>query len=179
MRGALLALLVGAGVAGIAGCTGFTSHLDGNLPRSGSLVPATNLQLTPSLAIPLEKLVFLGAYVGAAYLILDPLAPNWKIEEAPLPDNHVHLALKMKRFYAGGAGEARVVFNRRAENLVQYGGFDGYQVMDYSEGIESSVLGSRRVAEGDIRLIGKGDARPQGSAPPARSTPESATKPLS
>lgn len=176
MKAALLTLLAGVG---LVGCTGLTSRLEGNLPRSGSLVPASNLQLTPSLSIPLEKLVFLGAYVGAAYLILDPLAPNWEIEEAPLPGNRIHLALKMKRFYAGGAGEARLVFNRRAKNLVQYGGFDGYQVMDYSEGLDSSVLGSRRFAEGDIRLIGKGDGSPQGCAPPACSTPESATKPLS
>lgn len=175
MRGILLALLT---VAGLAGCTGFTSRLDGNVPRTGSALPATNLQLTPSFGIPLEKLVFWGAYAGAAYLILDPLAPNWEIEEAPLADNHIHFSLKMKRYYSGGAGEARVVFNRRAKDLVQYGGFDAYQVLEYSEGMESSVLGSQRVCEGVIRLTRK-EAPDQGRAPPARITPESATKPLS
>jgi hypothetical protein len=175
MRGALPALLI---IAGLAGCTGITSRMSGTVPRTGSLVPATTLQLTPSLGIPLEKLVFWGAYAGAAYLILDPLAPNWEIEEAPLPDNYVHFALKMKRYYAGGAGEARVVFNRRAKDLVQYGGFDAYEVLEYSEGIESSMLGSQRVCEGVIRLRHK-DAPDQGKAAPARITPESAAKPLS
>lgn len=175
MRRALLALLI---AAGLAGCTGVTSRLSGNVPRTGSLVPATTLQLTPSLGIPLEQIFFWGASAGAAYLILDPLAPNWEIEEAPLADNQIHLSLKMKRYYAGGAGEARSIFNRRAKDLVQYGGFDSYEVLEYSEGMESSMLGSQRVCEGVIRLSRK-EAPDQGKAAPARITPESATKPLS
>ena len=175
MRNRLLGLLL---ASGLAGCTGFTSQMAGNVPRTGSLLPATTLQLTPSLAIPLEKIVFWSIYAGAAYLILDPLAPNWEIEEAPLADDHIHFSLKMKRYYSGGAGEARVVFNRRAKDLVQVGGFDAYQVLEYSEGMTSSVLGSQRVCEGVIRLTRREDPV-QGKAPPARITPESATKPLS
>jgi hypothetical protein len=162
-------------ILGMAGC-GSLSSSPGSSPHS--LLPNKTLQLTPSFGVQLEKVVFWGAYVGAAYLILDPLAPNWEIEEAPLPDNYIHLALKMKRFYAGGAGEARVVFNRRARELMQYGEFSAYEVMEYSEGLESSVLGSQRVAEGVIRLSGTSKTD-QGSAPPARSTPASATNPLS
>lgn len=170
-----LTLLV---MLGMAGCGGLSSRLSGDLPRSGSLVPNSTLKLTPSFGIPLEKVVFWGAYVGAAYLILDPLAPNWEIEEAPLPDNNIHISLKMKRFYAGGAGEARLVFQRRAKELVQYGEFAAYEVVEYSEGLESSMLGSQRFAEGVIRLTGQ--AKPdQGSAAPARSIPESAINPLS
>ncbi len=176
MRGALLGLLL---ATGLAGCTGITSRLEGNVPRTGSLVPNTMLQLTPSLGIPLEKIVFWGVYAGAAYLIIDPLAPNWTIEEAPLSDDYVHISLKMRRYYAGGAGEAGVVFNRRAKDLVQYGGFDAYQVLEYSEGMESSILGSQRVCEGVIRLTRKEDLHYQGETPPARITPERAAKPLS
>ena len=114
---------------------------------------------------------------------LDPFSPNWEIDEVPLSGNRFHLSLKMKRYGDGGAGEARQVFDRRAESLAQYGGFKTYQVLDYTEGMESSVIGAQRVAQGDIRLIGDGDDGsrnpPQGSAPPARNTPESATKPLS
>lgn len=157
------------------------------IPRAGGLVPDKTLQLTPAFGVPLEKVVFWGAYAGAAYLVLDPLAPNWEIEQAPLPDNHIHIALKMKRVYAGGAGETRQVFQRRARDLVQYGGFDGYEIREYSEGLESSVLGSQRVASGVIRLTGKGHLQTEGqgevgekgSAPPARSTSDSATNPRS
>ncbi len=162
----------------MTGCGSLSSRLSGDLPRSGGLVPNTTLKITPSFGIPLEKFVYWGAYAGAAYLILDPLAPNWEIEEAPLPDNYIHMELKMKRFYAGGAGEARAVFNRRARELMQYGEFSAYEVMEYSEGLESSILGSQHVAEGVIRLTGKTNTD-QGNAPPARNTPASATNPSS
>lgn len=132
-----------------------TNLLPANIPYAGSVVPRTNIQLTPSLGVTLEKLVFWGAYAGAAYLILDPLAPNWEITEARFPDDYVSLSLHMKRFYAGGAGEARAVFHRRAKELARALGYDGYQVVEYSEGMESSVLGSQRTAAGVIQLTKK------------------------
>jgi hypothetical protein len=58
----------------------------------------------------------------------------------------------MKRVYAGGAGEARAVFNHRAKELMQAGDFNNYEVLEYTEGMESSVLGSQRVAQGVIQL---------------------------
>jgi len=129
--------------------------LPSSIPYTGTIIPNTTLQLLPSFGISLEKLVYWGAYAGAAYLILDPLAPNWDIEGAAFPGNHVHLSLHMKRYYSGGAGEARVVFHRRAKQIMREGGFDSYQVKEYSEGLESSVLGSQRVAEGVIVLLPK------------------------
>jgi len=138
----------------LAGCSSLSSQLTGNIPKQGSTIPDSTLQLSPSVAIPLEKIVFWGVYAGTAYSILDPFAPNWEIEEAQFPNNQIHLSLKMKRYYAGGGGEARTVFHRRARELVQYGGFEGYEVLEYSEGLESSVLGSQRVSEGVVRLTG-------------------------
>jgi hypothetical protein len=105
--------------------------------------------------LPLEKIVNWGLYAGAAWLILDPLAPNWEIEQASFPERHYHLSLKMKRVYAGGAGEARVVFHQRAKDLMRQNGFDTYAVVEYSEGLESSILGSQRVARGVIQLVRK------------------------
>jgi hypothetical protein len=118
----------------------------------GPLIPDTNVQLGPSVSYPVEKLVYWGIWVGAAYLILDPFAPNWKIEEARLPENHVHFDLAMKRYYAGGAGEARAVLERRAKTLMREGGYTGYDVVEYSEALDSSLLGGKRTATGVIRL---------------------------
>lgn len=177
--GRLLPLL--AAVMAVSGCTGLSSRISGNVPRTGSAIPDTTFQITPSLAIPLETMVYWGAYAATAYLVLDPYAPNWEIEEAPLPKNQFHLGLKMKRYYSGGGGEARSIFHRRAKDLVQRGGYDGYEVLEYNESLESSVIGSQRVAQGVIRLTGLGDSSEsaQGSAMPARMTPESAKKPRS
>jgi hypothetical protein len=118
----------------------------------GPLIPNANVALGPSVSYPAESLVYWGIWVGAAYLILDPLAPNWEIQEARFPENHVHLALTMKRYYAGGAGEARVIFHRRAKELMRAGGYAGYEVVEYAEGMESSVLGSQRNATGVVRF---------------------------
>ncbi|HZV55631.1 MAG TPA: hypothetical protein VFF82_11885 [Rhodocyclaceae bacterium] len=125
------------------------------IPSSGTLLPNASLKVSPSISVALEKIVIWGTLAGAAYLVLDPLAPNWKIEEAPLGDSHIHFSLQMKRFYTGGAGEARAVFNRRAKELMRLNDYDGYQVVEYSESLNSSVLGSQRTAEGVIRLTRK------------------------
>jgi hypothetical protein len=126
-----------------------------SLPTTGTLLPNTTLKISPSYSVALEKVVGWGGLIGVAYLVLDPLSPNWNIEEAPLGDNHVHFSLKMKRYYAGGAGEAREVFVRRARELARLNGFAGYEVVEYSESLDSSVIGSRRTAEGVILLTGK------------------------
>lgn len=105
-----------------------------------------------AVSYPLEKTVYWGAWAAAAYLILDPLAPNWEIEEARFPENHVHFQMSMKRYYAGGAGEARMVFHRRAKELMRAGGFTSYEVVEYVEGMNSSVIGSQRTVEGVVRF---------------------------
>ncbi len=155
MRTEPIRLLASLSVAAaLAGCGGWQvpTNLSGNIPAKGSIVPATSLNVAPSLSIPLEKMVFWGAYAGVAYLVLDPWAPNWEIEEAKFPGDHYKLSLHMKRYYSGGAGEARDVFQRRAKELVRTGGYDGFDIVEYTEGLESSVLGSQRVAEGVIVL---------------------------
>lgn len=140
----------------LAGCGSLNypgpSALDGNFPAQGPIIPDTALNLTRSMQIPLDKVVAWGLYAGAAWLILDPLAPNWEIEQANFPDRHYHLSLKMKRLYSGGAGEARVVFHQRAKELMRQNGYDTYAVVEYTEGLESSLLGSQRVAQGVIQL---------------------------
>jgi hypothetical protein len=163
-RRLLFAVVIGAVLAGCAqnptavdakGLGGKTSEALAKVTTKvigGPLIPDATVHLGPSVSYPLEKLVYWGIWVGAAYLILDPLAPNWDIEEARLPENHVHFQMSMKRYYTGGAGEARVVFNRRARTLMREGGYSGYEIVEYSEALDSSVLGSKRTAEGVIRL---------------------------
>lgn len=143
-------LLLLAGVT-LSGC----SSLDRNLPSNTPIIPNATLNISKATQIPLERVVVWGLYAGAAWLILDPLAPNWEIEQASFPDRYYHLSLKMKRVYSGGAGEARVVFQQRAKELMRQNGFDAYTVVEYTEGLESSVLGSQRVAQGVIQLTRK------------------------
>lgn len=152
-----IALLVAA--AGCSTVHDTVSDIDKAVLGSGvdnkALIPDRTVAISPTTSISLEKLVYWGLYIGVAYLILDPLAPNWSIEEARLDPQLVHFDLKMKRYYSGGAGEARQVFTRRAKALVRAGDFATYQVLEYNESLDSSVLGAQRRAEGVIRLIPK------------------------
>jgi hypothetical protein len=145
----LAALMAGAALVGCA------SDSVRSIPSKGSLIPDYTLKVSPSISVALEKIVIWGALAGAAYLVLDPMAPNWEIEEAPLSADYIHFSLKMKRYYAGGAGEAQAVFHRRAKELMRLNGFEDYKVLEYQEGLDSSVLGSQRTAVGVVQLTNR------------------------
>jgi hypothetical protein len=128
------------------------SHNPGVMDASGNpvstLIPNQTLQLTRSIGLSAENMV-LGA---ALYWAVDPLAPNWQLEQVPLGADRVRIALRKKRFTSGGDGEAAQVFARRAEQVARDGGYAGYTVMEYTEGIESTLPVAQRVAQGVVRL---------------------------
>ena len=126
------------------GCTG----IDGVSAR-GVLIPPETINLTNSLSIPLQSL----AVAGALYVIVDPLAPNWQIEESQLATGRYLIAMKKKRFTTGGDGEAAQVFYRRAAQIVREQGGARYRVLEFSEGVESSVPIAQRVAQGVVEVV--------------------------
>ncbi len=135
------------------GVVGNTSELLGKTASKligGPLIPDMVINVGPSVSYPLEKLVYWGGWVAAAYKFISD--PNWELEEARFPENHMHFQLSMKRYYSGGAGEARLLFHRRAKELMRAGGFNAYEVVEYSEGMDSSPLGAKRTAEGVVRF---------------------------
>ncbi len=121
---------------------------DGAGDRIKTIVPNKSVSLTPSVHIPLEGLL-LGA---AVYWVVDPLSPNWQTGEARIGQDTVRISLKRKPFVTGGQGEATQVFRRRAEQVTRQLGFTAYTVLEFNEGIESSVPFAQRVAEGVIRV---------------------------
>jgi len=117
------------------------------------LIPNKAIQLTANTSISLATLAT-AAVVGAAIqIVYDPLAPNWEIEEARLNEDTYRFSLKMKRYHTGGAGESIQILKRRASQLQYEQGFGSYQIVEYTEGIDSQTIGARRVAEGVIRLV--------------------------
>lgn len=91
--------------------------------------------------------------LGLAYVIYDPLAPNWEVEVIRVGDDVFQMQLTMKRLYIGGEGEAQYIFRRNARRIVQAMGYDDYRVLRYEEGIESAARAPRRFGEGEIRLL--------------------------
>lgn len=118
--------------------------------RGGSpLIPDKAIQLTAHTSLSLTTLA-----VGAAvFMYYDPLAPNWEIEESKLNDDTFRFSMKMKRYHTGGSGESIQILKRRASQLQYEQGFAGYQILEYTEGIDSQTIGARRVAEGTVKLV--------------------------
>lgn len=142
---AVLAALAGAGCAAVSSNPG---AFDASGHSISTLVPDKTYNLTPAVALSVEN-ILLGA---ALYWVVDPLAPNWQLEQLQLDADRVRIALRRKRFASGGDGEAAQVFARRAAQLARERGYAGYSVMEYSEGIESTLPLAQRVAQGVIRL---------------------------
>lgn len=142
--------MVLAGLVLLSGCS-TPSGMRGN--NGAALIPDKAIQITETRSIPLIGVVEGALAIAAIHFIYDPLAPNWEIEEARVSEDTFRLSLRMKRYHTGGAGESMQVLKRRAIQLQSELGFGGYQLVEYSEGIESQTLGARRVADGIIRLV--------------------------
>lgn len=142
-------LLAVAIPAAVTGC----GSISGNYPRDNPLVPAATLRVSENINLSFEKILIYAGVAYAAYVVLDPLAPNWQIDEAKMAEDQYALQLRMKRFHTGGDGESRVVFHRRAAQLARERGYTGYQILAYSEGLESTLPASQRVSEGVVRLV--------------------------
>ena len=152
MRHAALSLTLVATL--LAGCAS-----DGGAPR----VSERTVELSAPVALAagvvwmaseleyLEPEYLAGMLV--AYGIYDPLAPTWSIEVSRSGEDRVRMDLHMKRLASGGDGEARRVFLRNARELVQAGGFAGFDELSWEEGIESTRPFARRFARGELRLV--------------------------
>ncbi|WP_300451265.1 hypothetical protein [Accumulibacter sp.] len=109
--------------------------------------PAANLQMSAAAAI-------------VAYVIYDPLSPNWTIEEKALNGDTYLLSMRAKSFRIGGDGESGLIIRRRALQLQRERGFAGYRIVNYSEGVESSTPFTHRYAEGTIQLVRADPGKP-------------------
>lgn len=138
-RSIIAALTLGV----LAGCT-TTNPAD----TTHYLIPDKTVNVSPSVTPTVEGLV-----AGAVVLIvIDPLAPNWSVEQSRLDPERFQIALTKKRFTTGGDGEAWQVFQRRAAQIARENGAPGYRVLEFSEGVESETLIARRVARGVVEI---------------------------
>lgn len=102
------------------------------------------------------KIPFFAAVgVGAWYLYKD----NWSLSETAAGADRVRISLKKNVLRSDGDSEASLLFKRRAGEIAAEKGYDGYRIMEYSEGIESAAYGPQRVAEGIIHLYRNAGSR--------------------
>lgn len=99
-----------------------------------------------SARLPITSAVTTAIGVAVHYLYKD----NWSVEETKTGGDKFRLALKKNILRENGDSEAGMIFKRRAGEIVAEQGYDGYRIMEYSEGIESTSFGPQRVAQGVI-----------------------------
>ena len=127
---------------------------------SKPLIPDRNLMISPGFHPPVEDVVGVILVGVVAYYVIDPLAPNWEVKINQLDETRVAINLRKKRFSTGGDGEARDLFRRRAQEIVDDNGLAGYTIVQYSESIDSETTFARLIARGVIVV-----QKPQPSAP--------------
>lgn len=172
MRLALRAIAVCSVAVLLVGCGTVDRH---GSPAAATSVPERSFTQEPNPTVsvePVKAVALVGAvgyavseYTGTAslgmaaaaaivaYVVYDPLAPNWTIEERIVDGDTYLLSMRAKSFRIGGDGESGLILRRRAQQLQRERGFPAYRILDYSEGIESSTPFTHRYAEGVIQLV--------------------------
>lgn len=100
-----------------------------------------------------RNLMVIGAVGAAAWYVIDPAAPNWEVARTQLTPTRYRIELRMKRFHAGGEGEAEPIFKRHAEDTAEDLGAGEFRLLSYNEGIDSETAVPRRWARGVIELL--------------------------
>jgi hypothetical protein len=121
---------------------------------SDPLIADKSLYVTSTLSYSYSSLIATALVVGATWYVVDPLAPNWEVKETKLADNRFRLELRKKNFTTGGDGEAVELLHRHAAKLAEVQGYQRYQVMAWSEGVQSDMPIAHRWARGTVELQG-------------------------
>lgn len=104
-------------------------------------------------AVPSSEHANGAAHEARAGAATDLLWPAWRVAVTPVGADRFRLELRMRTLVTGSAGEARQVFGDGARHIVEAGGYSGYRVLHYEEGIDSGFLFGRRSARGEILAV--------------------------
>lgn len=126
--------------------------VENGIPKSGTVIPAVPIRLTPQYTTTLGALVDKTVAAVVLDYVYRPLDPNWDVADIPLSSDTHRLSLRMKRFITGGEGEAWQTAKHYAERLQAAKGASAYVFVEYTEGLDSSTPFARRVAEGLVRF---------------------------
>jgi hypothetical protein len=133
-------------------CTGLALWLAACSP----VIPSKTIQLTDTIAFTAADALLVTAVVGAMYVVVDPLAPNWEVRHTKLDDTRYRIEMRKKRITTGGDGEAIDLFHRHADDISAQARSPSYTILSWNEGVESEFPIARRWARGEIQLQAPG-----------------------
>ena len=116
------------------------------------IVPSGTLHVTESLSYSYAQVLAAAALIGVAYYVVDPLAPNWKIEATKLDDTRFRITMRKKGVTTGGDGESVELFHRQAEQLAAEARSPDYTIVSLTEGIDSDFPIAHRWARGVVEV---------------------------
>lgn len=152
---ATLAALAMLAAFGLAACSSkSTTYIPS---ASSTFIPDAVVKISPTISYTVEEIFLAAGAAAILYVVYDPLAPNWRIEEQRLDDDTYAFSLQAKSFRIGGDGEGMQVLKRRAQYLQRERGYAGYRILSYYEGIDSGTPFTKRVGEGTIQLVREGN----------------------
>lgn len=129
----------------LAGC-----NTTPNQPTSSGTFGVSAQMLTlPYSMVPGIHPIVLGAGTSA---IINGLLPTWSLEDMPIGGDRYRIFLRKKTFSSGGDGEAAQLFKYRAEQITGSHGYYGYQILEFTEGLDSGLMGTQKVAQGIIQI---------------------------
>jgi hypothetical protein len=116
------------------------------------IIPTGTIHVTESLSYTYAQVLVAAVVIGTAYYIVDPLAPNWKIEATRLDDTRFRIAMRKKSVTTGGDGESVELFHRQAEQLAAEAHSPDYTILSLTEGIDSDFPIAHRWARGVVEI---------------------------
>ena len=140
-------------LAGLSACGVLDRRVLGSsIPANSSFIADKTINISPGYSTTLEKISVAALAGTVLYYVYLPLDPNWEVSDTQLREDTFRVSLRMKRFYTGGEGETMQVLKAHAEGLQGAHGARAYQLLSFTQGIESSTPIARRVAQATIRL---------------------------
>jgi hypothetical protein len=116
------------------------------------IIPDEAIELTATQSYSYADVLGVAAIAVVTWVVVDPLAPNWEVKEGRTADNRWRIAMRKKNFTTGGDGEAVELLHRHAARLAETQGYRRYQIVTFTEGVQSDVPFAHRWARGEIEL---------------------------
>lgn len=126
------------------------------------IIPDETIELTATQSYSYADVLGTAAIAAIVWYVVDPLAPNWEVKEGRMADNRYRIAMRKKNFTTGGDGEAVELLHRHAARLAELQGYRGYQIVTFTEGVQSDVPFAHRWARGEVKLTGYVPPMPEG-----------------
>ena len=114
---------------------------------------ACSLGLSACGSVTIGGLASIAAIGGGTYYANEQM--KWQVHEEALGDDRYRIHLRKHALASSGHGEDMLLFRQRAQSIVDRKGCADYQIIEFTSGLESVMLGSEQTSRGTILCRGR------------------------